>query len=149
MSRGFTLIELLVVIAIIGMLSSVILGALNNARGRSTNTAVRSNLSNLRSQATIFYDSKTTPNYTSLCTDGTITKFTNAINQLISPNTVVCQTVNGVGGGATNQQGYFVYAMFKNPEVIGGTTYSGWCVDYLGTSKGLTTTPGGTIQQCP
>lgn len=148
MSRGFTLIELLVVIAIIGMLSSVVLGMLSNARGKGANANVKSNLVNLRSQALIYYDGLNPPSYNSLCGNATITPFLTAINQMISPNTVVCQTVSN-GGGATNQQGYIVYAMFKNSEVIGGTTYTGWCIDHLGTSKGLTATPSGTITQCP
>ncbi len=147
MQKGFTLIELLVVIAIIGMLSSIILGTLNNTRSKGANATVRSNLTNLRSQALIYYDGLNPPSYNSMCSNAAITPFLNAINQIISPNTVVCQTINGTGG-ATNQQGYFVYAIFKNPEVVGGTTYTGWCIDYLGASKGLTSTPG-VITQCP
>lgn len=55
-SRGFTLIELLVVIAIIGTLSSIILSALNQARDRGVDAAVRENLTNAQAQATLFYD---------------------------------------------------------------------------------------------
>ncbi len=149
MKKGFTLIELLVVIAIIGMLSSVVLGQLNSARSKGSNATVRSNLANLRTEAGLYYDGRTPVQYNSLCSAATITKFINAINLIISPSTVVCQTINGPGGGATNQQGYFVYAQFKTPEVIGGTSYTHWCIDYLGTSKGLTSTPPGTISDCP
>ena len=52
---GFTLIELLVVIAIIGILSSVVLSELNRARIKGADSAVKSQLAGLRSQAELFY----------------------------------------------------------------------------------------------
>ena len=53
--RGFTLIELLVVIAIIGILSSVVLASLNSARNRGKDSAIKSQMGQMRSQAELFY----------------------------------------------------------------------------------------------
>ncbi len=54
--KGFTIIELLVVIAIIGILASVVLVAVNNARDKGTNAGIKSNLSSMKSQASLFYE---------------------------------------------------------------------------------------------
>ncbi len=70
LSKGFTLIELLVVIAIIGVLSSVVLSALNRARGKGVDTAIVSNLSNARAQASLFYEDNGL-SYNTVCTNVT------------------------------------------------------------------------------
>jgi len=55
MSRGFTLIELLIVIAIIGVLSSIILTNINNARAAARDASRISDLRNMRNAMEIFY----------------------------------------------------------------------------------------------
>jgi len=59
--KGFTLIELLVVIAIIGILTSVVLASLNSARSKGGDAGVKDNLSSIRTQAEVYYD--TSKNY--------------------------------------------------------------------------------------
>ncbi len=54
--KGFTLIELLVVIAIIGLLSSVVLAGLNEARAKSRDTRRKADLVQIRNALLLYYD---------------------------------------------------------------------------------------------
>lgn len=56
-SRGFTLIELLVVIAIIGILSSVVLASLNDARQKSRDAKRVADIKQLQLALELFFDS--------------------------------------------------------------------------------------------
>jgi prepilin-type N-terminal cleavage/methylation domain-containing protein len=53
--RGFTLIELLVVIAIIGLLATIVLVSLNNARNKANNAKIKSDLSQMMLAVEMFY----------------------------------------------------------------------------------------------
>lgn len=136
--KGFTLIELLVVIAIIGILASVVLASLNSARSKGADAATKSNLSNIRAQAEIVYDSASPNSYDGVCTDGTV--------------------VNGITG-ATNSSGatatcndsateWAASAVLKQSNVVNGTSATDyWCVDSEGQSKAIDSALG-TATNC-
>ncbi len=67
-NKGFTLIELLVVIAIIGILSAIVLVSLGSARNKAKDTAIKADLSNLRSAAEL-YAMDHQEHYTGFCTE--------------------------------------------------------------------------------
>jgi prepilin-type N-terminal cleavage/methylation domain-containing protein len=131
--KGFTLIELLVVISIIGILSSVVLASLNVARGKGADAAIKTDLSGIRSQAEIFFDTNghygddsadcTTAN--SLFVDPNITA---AITHAgtVSGTGATCLSDDGVAAGGTAATTWAVSVPLKtNPAVH-------WCTDYTG-----------------
>ena len=58
--KGFTLIELLVVIAIIGLLATIVLVSLNNARNKASNTKVKADLSQVMLAVEMYYSDNNT-----------------------------------------------------------------------------------------
>jgi type IV pilus assembly protein PilA len=136
-NAGFTLIELLVVIAIIGILSSIVLGNLNVGRARSADAAMLANLSQIRSQAELFfsengnfgtvYTSNPCPTVGSsmFVADATVRRTIQSISNLTN-NTVYCAAGSGAG---TQADSWAIAGRFSSKSGYG-------CVD----SRGAVTT---------
>ena len=143
-TTGFTLIELLVVVAIIGVLATVVLAALNGARSKGSDAAVKSNLANLRAQAEVNYDlygcytnaapcNSTTPAALAVGScGGTMsglfadTKFFSGVKAAMNAGAGFSACSQVVGG--TN----WAVAVQLNSPTSG---LNAWCVDSQGKSK--------------
>ncbi len=136
MKKGFTLIELLIVIAIIGILSSVVLSNLNNAKTKASDTSVKGDLSSVRSSASIEYENiGSSYNNTgtdisgedcsTLSTPGTIFRNTNIQNALIQ-----IKTLNNDQALYCNvtSNAYAIVAPLKVANTF-------WCIDSNGVSR--------------
>jgi prepilin-type N-terminal cleavage/methylation domain-containing protein len=152
---AFTLIELLVVIAIIGILATVVIASLNNARNKGADASVKSNLNTARVQAELYYDSfgsytSTGPStyYGGDCiTVGSV--FRDTVNVSLSdPVTKAIESAYQAGGAAGKQcrlspdrQSYAIFVRLK-------TSSGYWCVDSSGNAREVSALPAGEVARC-
>jgi len=118
--KGFTLIELLVVIAIIGILASIVLVSLNDARNKGYDTEIKSELSQIRSAMELCYDNNNgTYGGATPCTVPAA-----LVPPACSDDAAYALNIGGIPAGSA----YAVYA-----DLCAGT--NDWCVDSTGISR--------------
>lgn len=130
--KGFTLIELLIVIAIIGILASVVLGALNTARSKADDAAIKSNLTNIRPQASEIYDND--GNYNAVCGADAATQNARVNAAITASNTRSGGTAVCAMPASGTANDWAIASVLKTGGV--------WCVDSAGSSRSATS--GGT-----
>jgi len=151
-SQGFTLIELLVVIAILAVLSAVVMAALNSARSKGANAAIKSNLSGIRSHAEL---QNTTYNcYVGIAGDcsflasGNVACSNAAVTtehifrkpEILSAITAAGNAYNngGLASATCNQIANGGAWAVSVPLKVAEGTITTWCVDSTAASKGRT-----------
>ena len=122
-NKGFTLIELLVVIAIIGVLSSLAVVSLNNARGKANDVKVQSNVTTASTNIELLKANN----------ELDAAKVSSTIRALGAP---ACSTSNWETGddGNTNlnEANISVYAKFCSTQTGQHTTDDYFCADTSG-----------------
>lgn len=113
---------LLVVIAILGILASVTLVSLNVARNKTIDVTVKSDLSNIRTQAEyIYYSTGNNSGFSKVCEDPTVTQTMAHAESFVKEK----------GTCNANRTAYATYFPLKNPTA----PYAGFCVDSTGAAR--------------
>jgi len=144
---GFSLVELLIVITIIGVLSTIILNSLSNARSRAYDSKVKQQLSNFRTAAEVYFQNQDPNGYgpASASCDTGITLFTNVTVSNGTPGIYIAAGNLPDFAVPVCQASLSAYAV-KAP-LYSGNEY--WCVDSKGFSGVVPGAITGPTTICP
>ena len=150
LKKGFTLIELLVVVSIISILASVILASLNTARAKGVDAQVKSTMTNMRTEAVVYYNTYNTYN---LLTHYVVHCKVQGIDLGVygcDPNTLsgmkaLAASTHSTIYANTNDPGDLYYISVPLTSVSG--TY--WCIDSTGKSESTLTASNANDFACP
>lgn len=123
--KGFTLIELLVVISIIGLLSTLAVVALNNARVRSRDAARLANIQQLQTAMQLYYDANGTWDFPTGSTCG---------NSVATTGTAAQIYQNCLGTGTAGLGDQMQVSVLKDPTTNATASCPGW--DTTGNAPG-------------
>ena len=148
--RGFTLIELLVVVAIIGLLATVVVAALNNARNKGGDAGVQTNLRSVSNGAELFFVNNTNsylPSGGSTFTIATCPAYnvagTNMLSRDKNISGAIAQAVsNGGNNGSSCYNSANAWAVAVGLKTSATTS---WCVDSTGAARQVASAPGSAI----
>ena len=118
------------VIAIIGILSSIVVAALNNARGKGADAKVKSQLSSTRAKAEI-YNENNNSSYAP-AVSGPCTTVPSMFTDVASGMSVQLAAANYPGSTLTCYSTAGAYAISATLPGLGGT--NSWCIDSSGDS---------------
>ncbi len=149
--KGFTLIELLVVVAIIGILASVVLSSLSNARAKGGDAAVKSNLNIVRAHSEIFASN----NGYSYLPSGTgvllpisspcpayAAAGTNMLAKDPNISAAIAEAINRGSGVSSCYNSSTRWAVAVGLKTNASNS---WCIDSAGNSKIVASVPGSAI----
>lgn len=137
--KGFTLIELLMVVAIIGILAGIVTASLNSGKNKGKDSAIKSDLANLRGQAELLFTNNGGYGVDSTPTAFTLGVCANTADTLFADSTVWAQLTDAMNNsGGLESCVSTANAWSVGIQLTERSTTEAWCVDSSGQSKKVT-----------
>ncbi len=142
--KGFTLIELLVVVAIVGILASVVLVSLDNAKKKGEDSAVKTNLHTAVNQSEIFYlngGNSYLPAGGATFAIATCPVYNAAGTNMLSKDKAVANSIAEAVKRGDNSSCYNSANSWAVAVGLKSNAGNSWCVDNTGASKLVASVP--------